>query len=271
MANLPTRSVRYFEAGSGTPLVLLHAFPLHAEQWLPQLSRVPPRVRVIAPDLRGFRGSEPFVGGESPDVTMDTYARDVLELMSHLDVPRAVIAGLSMGGYIAFAMWRRAPSRINGLVLCNTRAAADREEARAVRDRLIQLAETEGAAGLAVAMMPRLLGETTRREQPDLGDGVELLIRASAPRGLQAAMRAIRDRPDSTPTLPAITCPTTFIAGAEDTIVPVAEAEMMRAAVRGARLVVLPRAGHLSNLENPLAFNDALYASLAKPPTWTSN
>lgn len=253
------------------PWYCLHAFPLNAEQWLPQLSRLPPRVRVIAPDLRGFHGTEPFVGGESPDVTMDTYARDVLELMSHLDVPRAVICGLSMGGYVAFALLRKAPSRVTGLVLANTRASADTDEGRASRDRLIQLVETEGAARLALEMMPRLLGDTVRREQPDLGDAVELLVRANNRRGLQAAMKAMRDRPDSTSLLASITCPTTIITGEEDRIVPPAEAETMRGAIRGSRLVILPRAGHLSNLENPLAFNDALYAALTKRPTWTSN
>ncbi|MCC7009408.1 MAG: alpha/beta fold hydrolase [Acidobacteria bacterium] len=271
VANLLARSVRYVEAGSGAPIILLHAFPLNAEQWLPQLSRLPPRVRAIAPDLRGFRGTEPFVGGESPDITMDTYARDVLELMSHLDVPRAVIAGSSMGGYVALALWRRAPNRVAGLVLANTRASADTAEARAGRDRLIQLVETEGAPGLAVALLPRLLGETTRREQPDLGDAVEQMIRANEGRGLQAAMRAMRDRPDSTELLASISCPTTIVAGAEDAVVPPAEADAMRGAIQGARLVVLPAAGHLSNLEAPVAFNDVLYSSIRRRATWTSN
>lgn len=271
VANLPTRSVRYLEAGSGAPVVLLHAFPLHAEQWLPQLSRLPPRVRGLAPDLRGFRGSPPFVGGESPDVTMDTYARDVLEFMLHMDVPRATIVGLSMGGYVALALWRRAPQRVTGLVLANTRASAETAEARAARDRLMQLAEADGAAGVAQAMLPRLLGETTRREQPDLSDVVGEMIRANGRSGLQAAMRAMRDRPDSTPTLATITCPTTIIASDEDAVIPAAETQAMRAAIRGAQLLVLPRAGHLSNLESPLAFNDALYRAITTPPTWTSN
>jgi len=271
VANLPTRSVRYLEAGSGTPVILLHAFPLHAEQWLPQLSRLPPRVRVVAPDLRGFRNSEPFVGGESPEVTIETYARDVLELMSHLDMPRAVVCGLSMGGYVALAVWTRAPTRVSGLVLANTRAAADTGEARAARDRLIQLTELEGAGGLAAVMLPKLLGETSRREQPDLADAVDMLIRGNRGRGLQAAMRAMRDRPDFTPVLATITCPTTVITSTEDVVISRAEAEAMRAGIRGARLVEVPGAGHLSNLENPFAFNDALYTAVTKPHTWTSN
>ena len=114
---------------------------------------------------------------------MDTYAKDVLELMSHLDIGRAVIAGLSMGGYVALALWRRAATRVAGLVLANTRATADTEEGRAGRDRMMQLVETDGVAGVAQAMLPKLLGETSRREQPDLSDAVERIIHSNGRRG----------------------------------------------------------------------------------------
>ena len=131
-AHLATRVVRYLEAGEGRPLVLLHAFPLNAEQWLPQLSRVPAGLRFIAPDLRGLGPEEP-AGAVAGEVTMATYASDVLALMAHLDVPRADVAGLSMGGYVAFAMLRQAASRVTGLVLADTRATADTAEGRAGR------------------------------------------------------------------------------------------------------------------------------------------
>jgi 3-oxoadipate enol-lactonase len=258
VANLPSRRVRYLEAGGGEPLVLLHAFPLNAEQWLPQLTRVPAGWRVVAPDLRGFRAAE---GEGSPaPVSMDTYAADVLELMSHLEIPRAVVAGLSMGGYVALAIVRLAAPRLSGLVLADTRAGADGPEARTARDEMLRLVDREGAGGVARAMIPKLLGETTRREQPDLADAVARLIESAPPGGIASAIRALRDRPDSNALLPRIGCPTTIICGEEDSVTPPSESEAMHRAIAGSRLVLLPRAGHLSNLENPRAFSDALFS-----------
>src|SRR5262245_6370866 len=118
------RAVRYIEAGHGRPVVLLHAFPLSADQWLPQLARPPIGVRLIAPDLRGFRGAGPAFETDVDGISIDDYARDVIELMSHLDLRSATIAGLSMGGYVALAMLRQTPARISRLVLADTRATA---------------------------------------------------------------------------------------------------------------------------------------------------
>src|SRR5262245_14672862 len=219
IANLPDRSVRYFEAGGGTKaMVLLHAFPLSAEQWMPQLARVPAGARVIAPDLRGFRGSGRGVADANLDaVTMDTYAADVLALMTHLDIDRAVVAGVSMGGYVAFAMLRAAADRIAGLVLANTRATPDSAEARAARDKTAAMITRDGAAALGREMVPKLLGATTRREQPDLAEVVEHLVQMNTPDALVAAVLALKSRPDSTPLLGSIACPVTIVAGEEDT------------------------------------------------------
>jgi len=260
IANLPNRSVRYLEAGGGkTAMVLLHAFPLSAEQWMPQLARVPPGARVIAPDLRGFRGRGSGVDIADLDgMTMDAYAADVIALMAHLEIERAVVGGVSMGGYVAFAILRRAPERVAGLVLANTRAIADSTEARAGRDRMIAIVEREGSAGVAREMLPKLLGATTRAEQPDLVEVVGHLIEANPPSAIAAAIRALKDRPDSTPLLASIACPTTIVTGEEDAIVPLAETEAMHQAIAGARLVVLPGVGHLSNLEAPAAFAEVL-------------
>jgi pimeloyl-ACP methyl ester carboxylesterase len=261
IANLPERSVRYFESGGGrNAMVLIHAFPLSAEQWLPQLTRVPAGARVIAPDLRGFHGSgRGIAGADLNNLTMDTYAADVLALMTHLDIDRAVIGGVSLGGYVAFAMVRQAPQRVAGLVLANTRATPDSAEGRAARDRTVALVEREGPTALAREMVPKLLGATTRSEQPDLVDVVTHLIEMNPPEALVAALRALRDRPDSTPLLPSIACSTTIVVGEEDTIIPMADVEAMKAAIPNARLVILPRVGHLSNLEAPAAFVDVLY------------
>jgi 3-oxoadipate enol-lactonase len=256
-AHLATRSVRYLEAGEGRPLVLVHAFPLNAEQWLPQLTRVPRGWRMIAPDLRGFGPAEPeavVAGG----VGMTTYAGDVLELMTHLDISRAAVAGLSMGGYVAFEMLRQAPSRMSGLVLADTRAGADSEDAKAGRDRMMMVLERDGPVGVSREMVPKLLGRTSIEEQPDLAVAVREMIETSTPAGILSGIRAMKDRPDSAALLPGIECPAMVICGAEDSVTPLVEAEGMCSAIPGAQLVIVPAAGHLSNLENPLAFSAAI-------------
>ena len=259
VAHLPHRSLRYFESGGGRPLLLVHAFPLSADMWLPQLHRVPHGWRFIAPDLRGFRGVGPaFEDPGLAGLSIDDYADDVLALMTHLEVERATVCGLSMGGYVAFGMMRRAASRVAGLVLSNTRAAADTDAAKAGRDKMIDLARAEGPAGIAREMVPKLLGATTRERQPDLEEAVRRLILVNSVEGITTALGALKARPDSTPLLASINCPALVITGDEDVIIPVAEAEAMHRAMPASSLVVLPRVGHLANLEAPNEWGSAL-------------
>ena len=267
VANLADRSVRYLDAGSGHVVVLLHAFPLSADQWLPQLHRVPPGWRAIAPDLRGFRGSRSALSFIGPGpVTMETYAEDVLTLMSHLGVERAAVVGLSMGGYVAFAMARRSPGRLVGLVLANTRSDADSPDAGASRDRLIALTERDGTAALAQDMLPKLLGSTSRQEQPDLEEVVRGLVEANDGEAMISALRAMKARPDSRPLLSTLDCPALIVTGEEDALIPAQEASAMRQAIPNGTHVVVPRAGHLTNLESPGAFNSALARFLVGLP-----
>lgn len=252
-------SVRYLEAGSGRPMVLLHAFPLGAEQWLTQLSAPTPGWRLIAPDLRGFGESVPT---GTDGASMDTYAADVFDLMSHLDVPDATLVGLSMGGYVALAMLALEPRRVSGLVLADTRATADGAEARAARDRMVDIVRREGPPAVATEMLGKLLGETTRRDRPDQVDTVRRLIEANGPDGIEAAILAMKDRPDRSALLGSVTCPTTVICGAEDVITKPEECEGMSRQIPGARFVSLAGAGHLANLEAPAAFNAALRSAV---------
>jgi 3-oxoadipate enol-lactonase len=264
------RAVSYLEAASSTPaaaptLVALHAFPLAAEMWRPQLAAVPDGWRFVAPDLRGFGASspEPASGDGPPPASIDDYARDALALLDHLGVERAVVAGLSMGGYAAFALWRAAPRRVRGLVLADTRAGADSEATRAARDGMLELLAAGGPAAVAERMLPGLLGATTRSARPGLVALVRALAAGQRPDAIARAIVRLKTRPDAGPLLAGIDVPTLVVVGAEDEITGPDEARQIHASVPGATLEVLERAGHLSNLEEPAAFNDALARFLA--------
>lgn len=248
------RRMRYLEAGSGWPVVLLHAFPLSSEMWRPQLETVPDGWRFIAPDLGGFGGSSPL----RPPATMDAFAQDVIALLDHLELDGAAIGGLSMGGYITFALYRLAPERFTALLLANTRAQADTPEGRQARMKMRQLVLESGASAVADQMLPKLLGERSHRERRGLERDVRALIEANSAAGVAAAIDAMLERPDSAPLLSTIARPTLIVTGDEDVLIPPADAESMHKRIERSRLVVLEGAGHLSNLEVPDEFSAAL-------------
>ncbi len=254
------RQRRYLEAGAGRPVVLIHAFPFSADMWRAQLNRVPDGWRFIALDLPGFGGSS--IAGEQPP-SMDDYAADVLDLMDALAIERAVIGGLSMGGYITFALFRKASARFSGMILADTRPQADTPEGLKGRRALLELARTSGVRAVADDLIPKLVGETSRRERPHVVDEVRRLIEASSVDGVTGAIHALMTRQDSTPDLARICCPTLVIVGREDPVTPVQDAERMHEAISDSRIVVLPRAGHLSNLETAEEFSGALGDFLA--------
>lgn len=241
----------WLEAGAGWPVILLHAFPLSAAMWRPQLEIVPAGWRYIAPDLRGF-GNTALPPGR---VTVDEYAADVCALMDGLEIEDAVIGGLSMGGYVVFAMYRMAPARFTGMMLADTRPAADTPAGRQGRVELRKVLAEAGAAGVATEMLPKLLSESASSETIAL---VRSLIEANRTDGIDAAIGAMMDRPDSTPDLARISCATLVAVGEHDAITPLTDAESMQRAVRRSALTVIPGAGHLSNLEQPVGFSRGL-------------
>jgi pimeloyl-ACP methyl ester carboxylesterase len=234
-------------------IVLAHAFPLGAQMWEQQFKGAFWGWRVLAPDLRGFGGStDERAEGVAPAI--DDYADDIAGLVREVAGMPVVLGGLSMGGYAAFALMRRSPSLVRGLILADTRAGADSLEGRAARRAMLTLLEREGPQGVAREMMPKLLGATTRGDNPDAEETVRRLIKRQSPAGIRDAILRMMDRPDSTPLLPSITVPTLVLVGEDDTLTPPAESEAIARAVPDAALVRIAGAGHLSNLERPQAF-----------------
>lgn len=252
--NIDNLNLAYTDSGIGRPVVLIHGYPFNRSLWTEQIERLGDRYRVIAPDLRGFGDSD----ASAEPATMDRFAQDVALLMDHLEIPQAVIGALSMGGYIAFSFYRQFPSRVRALILADTRAQADTEEAKQTREQQAEKALSEGMAGIADAMLPKLLTPETVSKHPEIVKRVRDMMLRTKPEGAAAALRGMAARDDQTSLLPQISVPTLIVVGAEDAITPVADSEKMAAAIAGSRLRVLENAGHVSNLERTEQFNDAL-------------
>lgn len=259
-ANLNGTELHWRDAGSGSSaVVLLHAFPLHSGMWTRQIAALEKSHRVIAVDYRGLGKS-----GPPPEASaLDLLAGDVRALLQHLRVERAAVAGLSMGGYLSFELYRQAPGLFRGLALCDTKAGADTDEGKAGREKFAQTALERGLGWVADEMIPKLLKASP---DPAVVKEVRRLIQDGTPAGVAAAQRGMARRPDSTPTLAKITCPALVIVGEGDTLTPPAESEKLAKGIKGAHLVKVPEAGHLANLENPEAFNAALVKFVAGLP-----
>lgn len=247
-------NLAYTDTGSGRPIVLIHGYPFNRSLWDDQIPALSNNHRVIAPDLRGFGESD---ASQEPS-TMNRLAADVAALMDHLEIPRATIGGLSMGGYVALAFYKQFASRVRALVLADTRAQADTEEAKQTRAQHAEKALSEGMAGIADLMLPKLLTPETVSKHPEIVKRVRDMMLKTKPEGAAAALRGMAERDDQMELLPKITVPTLILVGAEDAITPVADSEKMHHAIQGSSLVVLDHAGHVSNLERTQQFNDAL-------------
>jgi pimeloyl-ACP methyl ester carboxylesterase len=251
--------LEYAVSGAGPALLLLHAFPLGLFMWDPQEAALAATHRVIRFDVRGFGRSDPGTG----PLTMERIADDGAALLDRLGIEKAIVGGCSMGGYAAFAFVRRHPQRLQGLILQDTRAGADSEEAKQSRATLAVKVLAEGSSAAEAAFLPKLTGATTQRDNAPLVARLRERILASSPRAIADALHGLAARADSRPTLAAVRVPTLVLVGAEDVLTPPAESEAIAAAIPGARLVVVPRAGHLANLEQPAAVTAALAAFLA--------
>jgi pimeloyl-ACP methyl ester carboxylesterase len=237
----------YEVVGKGAPVVALHPFPANHEFWLPALQDVISRYQVVLPDLRGHGDSD---AGDGP-ATMQRHAADIARVMDDAGVGRAALAGISIGGYALFEFWRSCRGRVAALALFNTKAAADSPEARSARLQTAAEVLERGVEPFFESMVAKLIGKTTRDTRPDLVAGALRMMRKMSPQDVAQVQRGMAERPDSISTLPTIDVPTLLVAGDEDTLTPIADAELMRQKISGSTLKVIPRAGHYAVWEQP--------------------
>ncbi len=245
----------YEDSSDRVPVLWIHGYPLDNTLWDYQIDGLADIARLITPDLRGHGMSEPT----APPYSMATFADDCMRLLDDIGCAGpVVVAGLSMGGYVAFEICRRHPERVAGLILSATRAGADSADTQKARDLSADQAIAEGVAPIAAGMVPRLFAPATYEKEPGLVDFVHEMMLETSVDGMVGACAAMRDRPDSTLDFPQLDLPTLILHGAEDQLIPVSEAEIMHKGISGSKLVVLEGAGHLPNMEMPLEYNEAV-------------
>ena len=244
-------SVNYRDEGRGIPVILIHAFPMNQAMWDDQVLALAPICRIITMDLRGFGASDIPLG----PYWMALMASDVRGLMARLGIERAVLVGLSMGGYVAMSFYRNFSQAVSGLVLADTRAAADSAEGRERRFASAGKAERDGVESIVEEMLQVLLSQPTINTRRDVVTRVRAIALENQGEGLAAAQRGMADRPDSTEMLAGADCPALVIVGADDRLSPPEEARSWQERMPNSRLAIIPGAGHLSNIEQPDHFN----------------
>jgi len=243
-------TLAYDDKGTGLPIVFLHAFPLNRTMWTAQAETLSPHFRIITIDLRGHGESDAPLW----QYTLDQAADDVRALLDHLAIQQAVFVGLSMGGYILFAFYRKYAACVMGLVLADTRAQADTAEGRDGRFQMAQIAYKKGPSAIAEIMIPKLLSPATIKTRPEVVQRVRAMIERNPISGIAGDLMAMAERPDSVPLLKQISCPTQIICGELDQATSPSDAKFMAQYIPHARLALIPNAAHLANLEQADVF-----------------
>lgn len=253
----------YGDRGEGPPVVLIHGFPLCRAMWHAQVvALVPAGYRIITPDLRGFGESEAASAGYG----MEQLADDIAALLDHLGIKRAVVGGMSMGGYVLHALLDRHPEKVSDAIFIVTRSVADPPEGKAKRTDLVRKVEGGNHEAPAEAFEPILFAARTLKERHDIVQKVREWMIATAPAALTGALIGMRDRKDYLPELPRFDLPTLVIGGELDTCIPPTHAETTAQRLPNARLVIIPKAGHMANMEEPATFNSVLLDFLKDLP-----
>ncbi len=243
--------IAYEDVGSGPSVVLLHGYPFNRSMWREQVEVLRHNHRLIVPDLRGHGESAVTPG----PATMESMALDIALLLETLNISRATIGGLSMGGYVALAFYRLFPLRVRSLLLADTRAQADTEEGKQNREQQAEKSLREGMDGIADALLPKLLAPETVAERPDIVRRLREMIVGTEPEGAASALRGMAVRKDQTSFLSRIIAPTLILVGSKDGLTPIPDSELMHREIGGSRLQIMEGAGHVSNLERSEEFN----------------
>lgn len=255
--------IHYTEQGTGNPVVLVHGFPLDSTMWAAQVTAVAGAgYRVITPDLRGF-GESDFESARGRPYTLEALADELHVLLEGIGALPCALAGLSMGGYVALAHLKKYPVDLRGLILIDTKAEADTADGKQGRQKMIDLVRREGARAVADQMMPKMLSSESAA-RPQLAGSLRAMMEACPPRTIEAALAAMRDRPDRSGELAAVHVPTLVLVGDADAITPPNVAEGMAQKIPGAQLVTVRGAGHMSPMEQPEQVNRAITAFLER-------
>lgn len=256
-------TLAYGDRGNGLPLVLIHGFPLNRKMWHPQAEALAKTgCRVITPDLRGFGASEVT----TTPVSMDTYADDIVALMDHLGIDKAVVGGMSMGGYVLLNLLERYPERVAAPVFIATKAGGDDDAGKAKRTALAEACRDQGITPVVEAFRNILFAPLTLTDNPDLVEEVLEWLNSADPRGAENALIAMRERKDYAALLDLVSQPTLVIGGDQDQAIPLDNSRAIAEGVPGAQLCVLNGGGHLVNLEQPDRFNKAILEFLTELP-----
>lgn len=262
---LPINGVElaFSEQGTGTPAILLvHGHPFNRTMWAPQIESLHSRHRVIVPDLRGYGQS--VIPAGATETRLEQFAADNLALMDALGIHNFVLGGLSMGGQIALEIHRQAGSRIEALLLADTFAGLDTPERRQMRFAIADRLERDGMAGYAREELTKMITPANASCQPHVAAHVMEMMTTAPPAGAAAALRGRARRQDYLPMLRSICVPTLVIVGREDFYTPVPLTQQLMEGIPGAELAVIEGAGHMPNLEQPKAFNAAVFSWLSR-------
>ena len=256
-------NLHHAESGVGEALVLVHGFPFDGKMWSGQLDALSEQARVLAPDLPGF-GDSSALPGKVEDASMGDYAAELAGWARDMGITRLTLAGHSMGGYVAMAFARLYPDMLGRLVLVCTRPGPDTDEGREGRYKLAAAVKERGPQAVVDGMLPKLLSEATKQNRPEIVQQVEEIMQRQSVEGIVAALYAMASRPDSGPSLEQVEVPTLIITGAEDPIIPAADADKMLELIPGSRHVAIPATAHMPMMEDPEAFNEALRGFLSE-------
>lgn len=243
---------------SGIPVVLIHGFPFDQKMWEPQAEVLRKEYYTVTYDIRGHGKSDTGDG----QYTVELFVDDLIALLDHLKIPRAVLVGLSMGGYIALRAVERHPDRVRALVLCDTRSEADNNDGKIRRATQANLIKSDGLGGFVEPFIQGVFHKGTYSDHPELVEMIRATIERTSPRTIAGTLIALAGRTDTTASLYSIKVPTLILVGKNDTLTPVSASSAMKEKIPGAKLHIIPRAGHLSNLENPGEFNEQLLSFL---------